>query len=313
MLRALALGVVVCAGCGRLDFEPPRQANEHDAGAIDAGTVDAGGPRDGGIDAPREAPDGGRDAGNDAGTEPEGCRVVFDGDYTSALPALPEPPVIDGVVDCGLPLQPIPTSSWITEPPGQPLPAEHSAQYAAAWRPGGLYLYVEVRDATRLPADPDMQEWCGDAIELFVDDGAGCAAPPLYDRPGTTQAIVRAPHIASASVTTGSRFDYGRMLVQLDWPTANVRAIATADGYALEAFVRADDLGLATWTLAAGQRLGFNLGVDVSVPASTGNPCTGPEHGHRLGQHFLWTAGPLYPEDTPFYTCAAFVRPMLLP
>ena len=65
----------------------------------------------------------------------------------------------------------------------------------------------------------------------------------------------------------------------------------------------AKDLGLARFTLAAGDSIGLDLSVNVSYPnASTSGPS-----GHRLGEYFL-QGGAASPEND----VRAFCTPKLL-
>jgi hypothetical protein len=43
--------------------------------------------------------------------------------------------------------------------------------------------------------------------------------------------------------------------------------VATSDGFTTEAFVTADDLGMATWSLSAGGNVGLDVSVDLGSPA----------------------------------------------
>src|ERR1041385_7148746 len=88
--------------------------------------LDAAAPEAGGDD----------DAGNEA------CQMNAVDDYCLNLPALAAPPQIDGVLDCGPPLLSFAANAWNGK---GPLPAAHDASLTAAYRPDGLYVYVEVR------------------------------------------------------------------------------------------------------------------------------------------------------------------------
>ena len=175
----------------------------------------------------------------------------------------PNPPVIDGILDCNVPLWSMPEQGWTAS---GTVPAGVETHVAAAWRPDGLYLFVSVTGAgaTRYPAPLGASPFCGDAIELFVDSQGEYASAPHYNNPGTTQFIVEAP---SVSMTTSQ---VGEMYVdtqdQGPWKGQFV-AVRTPDGFDVEAFVVAANLRLATWSLATGGRVGLDVSVDLGDPA----------------------------------------------
>lgn len=78
-----------------------------------------------------------------------------------------------------------------------------------------------------------------------------------------------------------------------------------------EGFRNAADLGLVTWPLSAGKRIGFDVVVDVSYTTAA---MTGPQ-GHRVGQYFLHVApapaGDAAPIGTPFADPRSFCTPTL--
>src|SRR5580692_10551573 len=96
---------------GEADTQPPEPEAEADA-QVDG---EAGVPDD---DA---APDAGPDSGD------AGCVTSTIVNYCTALPMLPAPPVIDGVLDCGPALLPIVPVAW--SGPGV-VPAGNSAKVA---------------------------------------------------------------------------------------------------------------------------------------------------------------------------------------
>lgn len=198
-------------------------------------------------------------------------------DDCTGLLGMPAPPVIDGVLDCGVPLWVMPMVGW--DGSGS-VPAGVQTTIAAAFRPGGLYLFVRVTGAGahRYPAPSGTGPWCGDAVELFVDDDGRYASAPAYDNPGTMQFIAVAPPDSATSSTVGETFrdasDNG------PWAGQFV-SVRTSDGFDLEAFVTAADLGLATWSLSKSGHVGLDVAVDLGDPG--GQPAGCP----LLGQYDL--------------------------
>src|SRR6516164_8463499 len=119
LLRAWSFVALLAAAgafsCGRIGFEPLGE----DAGRL----PDASAERDSARDAPADAPvvedvtvadspadaPGAPDASTDADAS---CVVSATVDYCTALPPLPAPPVIDGVLDCGPALVAAPPVDW---------------------------------------------------------------------------------------------------------------------------------------------------------------------------------------------------------
>ena len=271
-----------------------------DAARVDGSLVDAG--VGGSLDA------GAMDAGAmDTGPEEPGWAA----DFCEALPPLPAVPVIDGELEAGLWTRPLePRLGWTG--PGAGPPAEHQVQAAVAWRPGGLYVFLRVDDPTRLPAPPGQYRWCGDAVEVYVDSDATYATATAYDNPGARQLIVGAPMDDTTPQTGVESWcqnctgDYPEL-----FGASSYRSVPTAYGYAVEMWIEASHLGLGAWDLAAGNRIGFDFGVNVSTETATGLGCAiDGDQGTRLGQYFLHL-GPSneYPFDSP----AAFCTPMLAP
>jgi hypothetical protein len=287
-LSALVLALALAGGCGRLGYDPlPLSAS------IDAATTDA----------PADA------TATDAPPDPDAAPAP---DYCSVLPALASAPVLDGVLEPGLTLRELVPVAWIG--PGAAPPAGQSARYAAAWRPDGLYAYVEVVDPSRVPAPSSQFRWCGDGVEVYVDDDGSFASPPAYDDPGTRQIIVAAPTDATTPVQGGEAWCSScGDTVPTELPGAALVAVPRRDGYAIEALVVASDLARTSWTLAAGRRVGFDLAVNVSTPAPTNDACVfdGTSRGSDLGQYFLsaTSAGAIFPFDH----VQAFCTPALLP
>ena len=90
------------------------------------------------------------------------------------------------------------------------------------------------------------------------------------------------------------------------WDTGQFVAVPTPAGYDVEAFVVADDLGLGSWPLTAGDRVGFDLGHDVPVP-----PGEVSTSGNRDSQYFLRVdqdSTPIFPFLNESAFCTATLR-----
>ncbi len=274
----VALVTTLLPACGRIGYDPLDQSG-----------------RDAGL-----APDAG--ATPDAGAAP---------DYCAELPALAAVPVIDGQLDPGLVLRPLTPVAWTG---AGVLPAGQHAAYAAAWRPDGLYIYVEVVDPDRVPAAPGQFRWCGDGVELYVDADGSYASPPAYDDPGTRQLIVGAPADAITAVHGGEAWcpSCGDT-VPRDRSGSAFISVPRADGYAFEAHVLATDLDQFLWTPGAGEALGIDLAVNVSASLPTGLPCIsdGSSAGSRVGSYYLRVSAnaPVFPYDTVDAFCTPTLRP----
>ena len=258
-----------------------------DAGPIPETTADAGSD----ASAPADIDAGGEsngsapgDASPDVGAPDVGPPPVVDAgpctpptlpslDVCVGFGALPAPPVIDGTLDCGVPLWSMPVV--VASGPG-PIPANIQAVIGAAWRPDGLYFFVSVSGAgpDRYPAPSSEVAWCGDAVELFVDQDGIFPNAPSYNDPGTAQLVAIAPPATDQVSTAGQVFRDGNELGP--W-NGQFISRATDDGFVTEAFITASDLGLASWSLSAGA----NVGLDVSVDLGS---ATDPGDGARLGQ-----------------------------
>lgn len=271
-------------GCGRVEFETV------DASAADAGALDAG-----------------ADAALPDAPAPDASCLAAGADPCTSLPRLAEPPAIDGTLEPCLALLPIEPAGW-TEP-AMAIPVV--ARAAVAWRPDGLYAYVEVDDDALFPARPGAERaYCGDGVEIHVDDDGVYARAPDYDDPGTAQLIVAAPASGADIGTFGERYVFPRDRQM--WTDPRFSMHRRAGGYALEIFVGAGDLGRGTWTLEAGSRVGLDLAVNVSSAdgTSTGDPL---DCGARLGQFFLRTVPAGAACGLPHCDVAAFCTPTLAP
>jgi hypothetical protein len=256
-------------------------------------------------------------AGSDAAGEPDaapapdaaiGCTPSAARDYCMRLPALAQPPQLDGVLDCGPSLIDLPASGWTAS---QALPSDNHARYAAAWRPDGLYFYVEVDDTLRLPAlAKDVDPWCGDGVELYADADGKYYSAPDYDDPGTIQLLAAAPaRDPSTPLAVDARYHTRSELRSGDWTTTRHVMVPRAGGYALEAFVAAADLELSSWGLASGNTVGIDIAINVSVPDE--NQKVGC--GYYLGQYYLRVSRAPCTTDAcrPYSNVAAFCTPLL--
>lgn len=231
------------------------------------------------------------------------CRTPASIDYCATLPALGAAPIIDGELDCGLELRAVVPVGWS----GGANINDTSTEYAAAWRSDGIYVYVLVRDPALIPADPVDLVWKGDAVEIYVDNDASYVAPPppIYDEPGTRQIVISSPSAATPVARTAQLFSNGNADFPKAWTSTAFGAFARPDGYAVEAFVRPEDLGLSSWSLVAGGVIGLDLSIDVSQADAATTTTT---DGHRAGQYFLHIDPALAP---PYWDPRTFCTPVL--
>jgi hypothetical protein len=247
---------------------------------------------------------GGRDPLVDAA---DGCKPSDVTDYCARLPALPEPAHIDGTLDCGASLVELPINGWTG---ASALPSDQHARYAVAWRPNGLYFYVEVDDPLRFPAGRARDPWCGDGVEIYADsDGVYPTVDAGYDDPGTIQLLAAAPaNSANAARALDERYRAPNQTAAGSWDGMHVM-VAREGGFALEAFVTAGDLDLAAWALQAGAHVGFDVAINVSTDgADNRNNCE-----QRLGQYFLHIVsdGCTAESCEPYTNANAFCTPEL--
>jgi hypothetical protein len=307
-----------------------------DVAATDVATPGADGPADGPV-----ADEGVVDV---AEARPDsGCVTSPVVDYCTSIPPLDAPPVIDGVLDCGPTLVPMNPEDWRGAAPLPPFPAGNSAELAVAWRPGGLYVFMAVTTPAAIPADPQSPDYYGAGVELFVDQNGVFANPPSYNDPGTVQLLVTSPPYVAPDASTsecpdapsdassdaspdaldetstdaslGQRGEQYRNEVDLGaWTSTQFGTFATPTGFVFEGFVVAADLGVPSWSLAAGATVGFDLAVDVSFPVA----CMTGLEGHRAGQYFLNVsvsppdaAADAAPVGPPFEDVRSFCTPTL--
>lgn len=232
-------------------------------------------------------------------------------DYCAAIPRLTSPPRIDGALECGLSLASIDAASW-RGPDAKP--ADLSAEYAVAWSDAGLYVFVHVREAHRLPspAAAGGNVYCGDATHVFVDDDGVFAAPPAYDERSTRQLVAEAPRDDVTAVAIGTVYGPSPTSAGVGaWNAARFRTFPRPDGYVLEAIVTADDLGLPTWKLTAGAAIGFDVSISYG-----GSPSEYPGDPTCLkrGDFVLRAVAPTgTTSGLPHDDVDAFCRPRLSP
>ncbi len=199
-------------------------------------------------------------------------------DPCQSIPPLDHEPVIDGTLECGLGLFTMPMISWSGD---APIP-NVTTRVAFAYRPTGLYFYVQVDKGPGLyPPPHDLGLlYCGDAIELFVDSDGQLANGPAYDEPGTRQFLVAAPVDAQHPSTYGGLRSPGPVTF---WFTPAILAVARPDGWALEGMISARDMAVTSWNLAAASHIGLDVAVDLGQP----DPVDGGSCGRRLGQYVM--------------------------
>jgi hypothetical protein len=266
---------------------------------------DAAMPSDAAMPPPDASPPDDAAMTTDAGPD---CTPIAPHDYCMRLPALARPPQIDGELDCGPPLAPLPAMGWNST---QSLPADNHARYAAAWRPDGLYVYVEVDDPLLLPAlASDVDPWCGDGVELYADADGNYVSAPDYDDPGAMQLLATSPALdSSTALAVDARYHTRSEARAGNWAAARHIAVKRTGGYALEAFIAAADLELNSWSLTAGGKVGFDIAINVSVAdASQTVGC-----GYSLGQYYLRLSKLPCTSDNcrPYSNAASFCTPLL--
>ena len=210
--------------------------------------------------------------------------------------------MIDGVVECGLRLVPLAPIAWTGV---EPIPTDHSAEFAIAWHAEGVYFFVHVATPTVRPADALEGSYCGDGVEVYLDADGVFAASPAYDQPGTRQFVVAAP----LGATSSRAFGYVSTGAAEEWTAGRAIAVRTGDGYVVEAFVKQEDLLLPPGTFGASGVVGINVAINVAAAVDAPSVC-----GRRLGQYFLRSA----PIDglcsgLPFCDVRAFCTPTLAP
>jgi hypothetical protein len=178
-------------------------------------------------------------------------------------------------------------------------------RFAAAWLPSGLYFFIEVTDTELNPALADAPIWQGDSVEAYVDHD-GIFPEYGYDVEGAKQFMLGAPIEGQTEPVRGDVYQDGNR--EHEWNATRYVGVPTAGGYSIELLVGASDLELTTWSLEAGDYVGFDLAHSVSHPLGV----TGAD-GNRLGQYFLRVASPPTgsTNDYPWMTANVFCVPRL--
>lgn len=227
---------------------------------------------------PTATPCPGEDAASPDAPPPDGpppdapppCAVA-EPDHCQALGSLPVVPQIDGVLECGLELRPIEPVGWEGKPPASP---QHAAAFAAAWRPDGIYFFVRVHTGgprwtpTDYATPPSLSSLhCADAVELYVDSDGSFPAAPYYDAAGTLQIVVGAPASSESSARRAWLWKHLPMFLPPNpWQSSSFASFARPDGYDVEAFVTAADLGASGFVWSAGSHVGINVAIDIPTP-----------------------------------------------
>ena len=187
------------------------------------------------------------------------------------------------------------------------VPDEHAMSFAAAWRPDGLYLFIQILDPDRNPAQDEDEAWMGDGVEIYVDADGVYPDAGGFDDPGARRFVIAAP--AGGPTPTTRAEAYLAETALGSWSTTQLVVVRTTDGYNIEVFVTADDLGLDDWPLAEDGTVGFDLAHNVSVP-----PGEAGSDGNRDGQYFLRIAASSRrgPDDYPYRNENAFCTTTLL-
>ncbi len=229
--------------------------------------------------------------------------------YCNQLTQLETTPTIDGVLEPTLSLQPLVPEGFQyatgNGPEYQSIPDGVSAEFAVAWLTDGLYFFVDITDPDRQPPEQDQSAYHGDGIELYVDHDASFAPAGFYDDPGTRQFIIAAP---ATNTTDSSRAETYLTFGSIGDFMGSWISTPRQGGFVVEAYIRAADLGLQTWTLSEGAPVAFDLSHNVSYPDGTIG-----EDGHRLGQYFLKIADSPTGElsDYPYNNSGVFCVPGL--
>ena len=219
------------------------------------------------------------------------------------LPALDVEPVIDGRLEVGMAAAPFPKDAWYRDVTNDSSdrPDDVSARWAAAHGAWGLYVFVDIDTPRVSPAAVSEPGWCGDGVEIYVDHDAAFAPNGRYDDPGTRQLLVVAP--TAAGTSRRGETNRGFSGSNAPWASTSYAAFARPGGYTVEALVTTADLGLVTWSLEEGRRIGFDLGLNVSRASAAQDVACGT----RLGQFFLRATT----TERPYESTLAFCAPTL--
>jgi hypothetical protein len=231
--------------------------------------------------------------------------------YCATVPALGAAPVIDGTLEQGLTLQTMIPVGWQSSVMPLPPVPDVPINFAIAYRPDGLYIFVDVADPSRFPARMQDPAYCGDSIELYVDHDGVFGAAPQFDAVGALQFIARAPDTDTLTRVDGEYY----MMTNLvgAWQTGYA-VVPRAGGYVFEGFIDAGVMQLADWSLARGNRVGFDLGFNVSRTDGATVPLSECPQNLRLGQFFLRideTFAEQYGGGAPFWVPTAFCSALI--
>jgi Carbohydrate family 9 binding domain-like len=260
----VALASLALLGCSVYDDSLVRPSEQVSSRVAWPGVAGSASLRSATDSAARPAADGGMS-----------CAIVPALDYCARLPKLHAAPTIDGTLECGLTLSALPPTGW-KDLEASP---EKRASYAVAWHRDGLYVYVEVHGAPVAAHAAGEPIFCGDAVEVYVDSDAETDDAGTYDAMGTMQFVVAAP--TGAQGPDAWRFSQGES--QGAWISKSLAVTSTPDGYSVEAFITAADLGLWQWNPT--DRLGFSVAIDVASERTTLPIREGC--GSKSGQFFL--------------------------
>ncbi|MGH7439062.1 MAG: hypothetical protein ACRENE_25515, partial [Polyangiaceae bacterium] len=144
--------------------------------------------------------------------------------------------------------------------------------------PGSSQMIVPSPALSSLPVCPS--DASADALSDATTDAGGEASVDA-DVDALPDVVADAPAEASWNGPRGAIYRNEGLLGP--WMSTQFGTFPTSTGFVFEGFISAADLGLSSWTLAAGSTIGFDVAVDVSFP----DYCTIGLEGHRAGQYFL--------------------------
>lgn len=299
------LGVTLALSCGRFGYETMNGGRQAVAGQSSLGNggqamVGSNAGAGGGSVIPGS---GGSSGALTMAGASGSAGVVPAGDICREIPAFTGVPLLDGALDPGLELDAVVPVGWRGF---GTVPAGYAMSYATAWLADGLYFFIHVDDPDRNPAPLSEPSWEGDGVEIYVDSDAVYPPAGSWDDPGARQLIVAAPGDAQAPSTRAEWYTVGG--VSAAWTPTSFVCVPTTTGYDLEAYIRAVDLGLPSWSLRAGDRVGIDLAHNVSLPSGESSPL-----GNRDSQYFLHLLEPPLDDgyDYPFLNENAFCTAVL--
>jgi hypothetical protein len=227
------------------------------------------------------------------------------------IPRLAATPMIDGILEPGLAVTPLDPIGWQSRVMPKPPIPDVPVELAIAYRADGLYFFARVFDPDRYPAVALSPPYCGDSIEVYIDHDGVLSAAPDYDATGGRQFIARVPQDDATPRSDGETY-LNRTSVGA-WQTGFV-ATPFAGGYTFEAFVDANAMQLATWSLASGMQVGIDLAFGLSTPDGSLVPLVECAESTRLGQFFMRIDPSMigvYGKGAPYATATALCLPVL--